>query len=410
MNLAPSSVVHNSSVCKVLTIDELLGKLLSHLHCPACFVRAALTSRSWLLNASSKATIRDFRSRQSPRLLGIYVTSDGFWKPDFVPLPDASSPELAAAVRHGNFGFDDIHAFPLRVWDCRNHRVLYGTGEVFNADLVPAVRTPLRCAGEDTAVFPSPPLTAWPHCPHAMLLPDEGDNVSCYSIDITHHGQMVHASVFALQAGSWTTHCSAMADLSRQSATIPRMTLLMSGKIYTMDMAGYILVLDLAAAKFSSVDLPKGVVFDYASNFTPCRGDDSVLYLIHLNGDKLTVWFQKMGDHGGAGSSAASNWVLKNTISVGEVCKHLVDKIWGPEEGEQGDVSVVGAGDNAEFVFLEFLETGVFVYIHLESREAKVVYQRHPDNDFLLRVHPFMMDWPPVFPERAGEGEGMNQE
>ncbi|KAF8670580.1 hypothetical protein HU200_050606 [Digitaria exilis] len=302
MDLAPSSVVDGSSVCEVLANEGLLGKLLSCLHCPTCFLRAALTSKRWLHNASSQATIRGFRSRQSPHLLETYVTSDGCWKPDFVPLPDSSSPELAAATNHGNFGFDGMDALPLRVWDCRGHRVLYGSGEIFNADL--ALRTPLRCTGEDTAVLLLPPPIAWPHqSPHAMLLPDDGDSdVSCYSVDVSTIGQTVYARVFALQAGSWTTHCSASAGLSKPPATIPRMTLLMCGKIYMLAMAGYILVLDLAAARFSTVDLPKGVVFDHANNFTLCRGDDSLLYLIHLNReDKLTVWLKKMADHGCSG-------------------------------------------------------------------------------------------------------------
>ena len=67
------------------------------------------------------------------------------------------------------------------------------------------------------------------------------------------------------------------------------MTLLMHGKIYMLTMAGYILTLDLATARFSIVDLPIGVEFEYTGNLAPCRGDNSILYLFNVKVDKLIV-------------------------------------------------------------------------------------------------------------------------
>jgi hypothetical protein len=52
---------------------------------------------------------------------------------------------------------------------------------------------------------------------------------------------------------------------------------------------------------------------------------------------------------------------------------------------------VVGVGDNAEFVFLEFERTGIIVYMHLKIRTVKKVYQRGPYNDFVIYVLRFMM-------------------
>jgi hypothetical protein len=52
-------------------------------------------------------------------------------------------------------------------------------------------------------------------------------------------------------------------------------------------------------------------------------------------------------------------------------------------------VSVVGVGDNAEFVFLEFERTGIIVYMHLKIRTVKKVYQRGPYNDFVIYVPRF---------------------
>jgi hypothetical protein len=72
---------------------------------------------------------------------------------------------------------------------------------------------------------------------------------------------------------------------------------------------------------------------------------------------------------------------------------------------------VVGVGDNAEFVFLEFEVTGIIVYMHLKSRKVRKVYQRDPCNEFAIRVLPFMMVWPAVFPKLvADEGKGLHQE
>ncbi|PAN04987.1 hypothetical protein PAHAL_1G107000 [Panicum hallii] len=390
-------VEDESSVSKVLTNDGLLGEILPRIHCPTCYVRAALASKRWIRNASNQTTIRTFRSQHSPHLLGIYVLSDGFSRPEFVPLPDASRPELEPALRHGKFGFDDLDTFSLSVWDCRNEHVLYGFGPSFELPLGPAVQTPLRYPGENTVVLPRLPCTICP--PHAMLLPDDNDDdSSCYRVDIENRDQMVYAKVFVLRAGSWSIHCSASADLARSSEHILKVTLLMLGTIYMLTTTGYILTLDLATAKFSIIDLPEGVQFEYSSNLAPCRGDDSILYLFHVSGDKLTVWLQRMNDHGGDGSTA-SKWILRDTISLLETCGHLVEQGWELEDRREAFVSVVGVGDNAEFVFLELEETGVIVYMHLKSRKVKKVYQRHPYNDFGIRVLPFMMVWPAVLPE-----------
>ncbi|OEL29805.1 hypothetical protein BAE44_0009174 [Dichanthelium oligosanthes] len=191
-----------------------------------------------------------------------------------------------------------------------------------------------------------------------MLLPDDdNDDSLCYRVDIKNWDQTVCARVYALQAaGSWTK-------------------------------AGYILELDLASERFFIIDLPERVEFEYDGNLAPCRGDNSFLYLFHVKGGKLTVWLQRMNDHGGAGSNAGE-WVPRDTISLLETRGHLLEQGPEPEDGEEAAVSVVGVGDNAEFVFLELEETGAIVYMHLKSRKVKKVYQRHPYDDIVIRVHP----------------------
>jgi hypothetical protein len=404
----PSFEEGETSASKVLKNDGLVGEILHHLDCPTCFFRAAVTNKCWLRNASDQATICKFRSKDSPHLLGIYVCSDGFSQPEFVPLPDASCPELAVALRHGNFSFPDIDPLFSIIWDCRNDRVLYGSYGFFTITRDLAVRMPLRQPGEDTTMLPLHPP---PHYPHAMVLPDDdNDDSSCYCISISNMDQKVYAWVFVLCAGSWNIHCTAVADLAKPPKEILKTTLLMCGKIYMMTMAGYILTLDLATKRFSIVDLPEGVEFDYSGNLAHCRGDDSVLYLFHVKGDKLTVWLKRMTDHGDVVSST-DRWVLRDTISLLETCGHLIEESCELEDGQEPNVLVVGVGDNAEFVFLEFEVTGIIVHMHLKSRKAHKVYQRDPLNDFAIRVLPFMMVWPSVFPKLpADDDEGLYQE
>jgi hypothetical protein len=397
-----------TSAAKVLRNDGLVGEILLRLDCPTCFLRASVTNKHWLCNASNQNTICNFRSKQSPHLLGIYVCNDGFSQPEFVSLPDASCPELAAALPHGNFSFPDMDPLLSSIWDCRNDRVLYGSNEFFNFARDLAMRVPLRHPGEDTTMLPPHPSQ---HYPHAMLLPDDdNDDSSCYRVETGNMDQIVYARVFVLRAGTWSLHCKVVAELARSPKSILNTILLMSAKIYMMTMEGYILALDMDTKRFSIIDLPEGVEFDYSGNLAPCRGDDSVLYLFHVKGDKLNVWFKRMKDHGEAVSST-SGWVLKETMSLLETCGHLIEQGCESTEGQEHNVLVVGVGDNAKFVFLEFEVTGIIAYMHLKSKKARKVYQRNPCNDLVIRVLPFMMVWPVVFPKiDADEGEGLHQE
>ncbi|CAO2038154.1 unnamed protein product [Urochloa humidicola] len=196
--MSSSPVVEDEdSVSKVLTDNNLVGDILKCIHCPTCFVSAALTSKHWLRNAADQAIIHDFRSRQSPHQLGVYIGTEDFSKPEFMLLGDALSSELGAVVRHGNFRFDNMDKFLFNVWDCRNDRILYGFSESFKLPLGLAVRMPLRPPGQDTFVLPPQPSTTWREFPHAMLLPDEdNDESSCYCLDIVYKDQTVCARVF----------------------------------------------------------------------------------------------------------------------------------------------------------------------------------------------------------------------
>lgn len=97
-------------------------------------------------------------------------------------------------------------------------------------------------------------------------------------------------------------------------------------------------------------------------------------------------------------------WVLRDSISLRETCGHLVEHGPEPAAGHTAVALVAGVSDNAEFVFLELHDSGVFVYMHFSSRKVENVYQRDPDNDEITLVYPCSMVWHPVFHE-IEEGE-----
>jgi hypothetical protein len=425
--VSPLPVEMDTSASKVLTNDDLLHDILLRLGCPSCLVSAALTSKCWLRGASDQVFARDFCADHQPRLLGIYVSSGGISGSEFIPFRQpagGSRPEVSTVLNHADFGLGDLPA--PSVWDCRNGMVLFQFGgETFNPAGL-AARSPLLYPNmhESVVLPPSPQPSYFPEYPHAMLLPtDKGDDALCYRVDVRiweSHNKAA-ALVWVLRSGSWHIRCIAAGVLAKSPAQILPTTVLDGGKIYMATQAGYILGLDLATARFFIVDLPRGVELDqYPGNLVHCRGDDSVLYLFHVDGDnRLNVWLRRMEDdqkgHGGPGAAGGSagatkGWVLRDTISVRETCGHLVEQGWekaGDGDEDAAAVMIVGAGDNAEFVFLELGVTGVVAYMHVKTREVKQVYQRQPDDDHFISVRPFMLVKPPVFPvlEDAHDGE-----
>lgn len=241
---------------------------------------------------------------------------------------------------------------------------------------------------DDGRELPPPPRPALPgeSFVHALLLPDdEGDDATCYRVAVHHVDRTVSAEVTVLRSGAWAVLCSASAELAAAPERIPTTTLLAGGKVYILAASGYIICVDLVAASLSAVELPEGVTYD-GGNLVLSRGDDSVLYILHLSTDqKLNLWLRTMDDE----------WVLRETIPIKEICDRVIT------EGYLV-ASVASVGENGEFVFLKLLvaDGTVIVYLHLGSRRAEKLYQipRDPDDYDNIRVHPFVMVWRPVFP------------
>ncbi|GJN16452.1 hypothetical protein PR202_gb03441 [Eleusine coracana subsp. coracana] len=367
---------------------------------PTTLVRAAAVSKRWLRRASGRAFLRRFRARHPPRLLGFYVTGDRMYRPEFIPMPDTNTELTSSAALRRAAGsvFDALPEFSdSTVWDTRNGRVLFSFTDPHGHHLQLAVRDTMRDPAGAMAELPPLPPTLGGECLHAVLLPDDehDDATTCYHVDAHHVGRSVSAEVTVLRSGAWTVLCSAKANLATPPERIPTVTLLAGGKVYMVTVAGYIICVDLATGNLFAIDLPDGVTYEHFGTLVPCRGDDSVLYLFHLKGDKLSVWLRRM-------DQLAGEWVLRDTVSVKETCRHLVD-----HPSEPASALVVGVGDNAEFVFLETLVFNSYfvVYLHLGSRKAEKVYQKDPENDEIIRVHPFMTAWPPVFPALDSDEE-----
>ncbi|KAK3152793.1 hypothetical protein QOZ80_2BG0163700 [Eleusine coracana subsp. coracana] len=301
-----------------------------------------------------------------------------------------------------------------------------------------------------------------PGCPHTILIiPDAGDGALCYRINVGVWDHVVFSKVHVLRVdgegeGEWSLHCSTVEQVNMQPVRFLETTVLVGGKVYMVAAAGYVLGLDLTTARFFVVELPDGVTCEFDdSNVLVCRGGDDrdTLCLVHVEGDTLNVWLHKI-------NGQVREWVLKDTMSRQETCADFLPKEEEsapkqqadsdtppvevePEEQEDGDVPeeelgsesdkadgppgkvvppeepvegggtntyyVVGAGDNAEFVFLELGTSGVIMYVHLGTKKVEKVYQRDPDDDNTIHVYPFMMVWPPTFPMLPG-GEAEEEE
>jgi hypothetical protein len=98
---------------------------------------------------------------------------------------------------------------------------------------------------------------------------------------------------------------------------------------------------------------------------------DTCLSKRGLKGLQLTVWLRR--------TDSTEEWVLANTISVRETCGNYLGMLDTEEPMDGGAaadvVSVVGVGDDVEFVFLELgWSNGGGIYMYLVSRRVIKVY------------------------------------
>nr|TKW39372.1 hypothetical protein SEVIR_1G174800v2 [Setaria viridis] len=218
------------------------------------------------------------------------------------------------------------------------------------------------------------------------LLENDADSTSCLFLNLRYNDEELAAEFSLLQSGVWGVARSTVTELpQRIFDTMVAHKLLVGRKFYmTTALGGYILGLDLVTASFFTVQLPADIW--NSTSFRLSRPQQSGLYLIDAKGFQLQVC---RGDGMG-------QWALVDTISVPKVCGHLNVRRWVPDDAQTAPVSVLAAGENAEFVFLELVASGIVCCIQLSNRAVeRVGVGLRMTEDF---IRPLTMVWPPVFP------------
>uniref|UniRef100_K3YTD5 F-box protein AT5G49610-like beta-propeller domain-containing protein n=1 Tax=Setaria italica TaxID=4555 RepID=K3YTD5_SETIT len=358
-----------AAVASVLGNDVLLAEILLRLDLPTWLVRAALVSRRWFRGASDPAFLRHFRALHPPRVLALHANAVGFGRGETRCLPVPQPPGLAAAA-------------PSRRCAARNS----------------ATAATAACCllnnGRDEPI-PQPPRSnpgsllrdKRGTCEGSLLrlLENDADSTSCLFLNLRYNDEELAAEFSLLQSGVWGVARSTVTELpQRIFDTMVAHKLLVGRKFYMTTALGYILGLDLVTASFFTVQLPADIW--NSTSFRLSRPQQSGLYLIDAKGFQLQVC---RGDGMG-------QWALVDTISVPKVCGHLNVRRWVPDDAQTAPVSVLAAGENAEFVFLELVASGIVCCIQLSNRAVeRVGVGLRMTEDF---IRPLTMVWPPVFP------------
>ncbi|KAL6606619.1 hypothetical protein ACP70R_042272 [Stipagrostis hirtigluma subsp. patula] len=370
-----------ASIASVLGNDDLLADILLRLGSPIWLVRAALVRKRWLRLASDPAFVRRFRGLHPPRILGHGVHRFGL-SPRFLPVPQP--PELAAAAHRAGHILENLGCKDF-VMDCRNGRLLFQTYGS-NGELRYAVRSLLHEA-RDTILPSPPPGYEGPFRNDSLfLLEDDGDSTSCLYLTMKCDHTKVYAKFSILRSGVWSIQQSAEIRLQQnQRHALYVSKLLVGSKVYMMSSMWHILVLDLAAASLFIVECPAREGCSRSVKFS--RAQLSGFYVIDATGLQLQVW------HG----EGVGQWALVDTISGCEACNHLNVQRWDPDDGHSAPVWVLGVSDNAEFVILELVASGIVCCMQLGNRVVEKVAERVRQNLFTF-IPPIAMVWPPIFP------------
>ncbi|XP_037453545.1 uncharacterized protein LOC119323937 [Triticum dicoccoides] len=356
-----------ASVSKVFDDDDLLAEILRRVGLPTTLVRAAAVCRLWLHRASRRDLLRRFRERHPRRLLGFYVVevdcSAAPTVPRFVPVPP-QPPELAAVVRRAASSLGAYmreHGAPSSIMDCRNGSLLM-THERHDHD---QTRSTLRahsllCPQRGSVVFPGFPVPRLrfgsSYTYSRILSKEEGDGVSYFYVSMQSTVDRKHtAYVYMLQDGVWVMHSLTIGQIPPPRPDLE--AVLVDNKIYMPAGKSDVVVFDLTASMFSTIQLPQGVEY-VARNTILSRADDSAgVYLVHLKELELRIWLHKGDD-----------WLL-----VHNIC--LCDKFAGLSMLDgNAFLQIKQVGDNAEYVLLEMM-CQCALYLDIKCRTLHTVYE-----------------------------------
>jgi hypothetical protein len=187
--------------------------------------------------------------------------------------------------------------------------------------------------------------------------------------------------VYMLQNGddAWRKHLTLAADNFVYAQSTPR-SVLVDNKIYMATTLNEIVVLDLTASSFSTIQLPQGMDFDIKGSTMLSQADDAPgLYLIHANNLQLHIWLHMGG-----------KWLLVDNICLREMCANL------PEHQPNAHIEINHVGFYTEFVFLKMGRSAF--YLDVKHRTLRKAYEMTKEDRYFGCIYPFMMIWPPIFP------------
>jgi hypothetical protein len=207
---------------------------------------------------------------------------------------------------------------------------------------------------------------------------EEGGGLSCLYVllqSTMERKNMAH--VYLLQGGVWCMHNLTIDQIPR--TLLEPKSVLADNKIYMPSAERDIVVLDLTASSFTTIQLPQGVEYGPRNTMFSRSDDASAIYLIHLKELQVSVWLHN-----------EDGWLLVDTICLLEVCASLsmLDRNAPPR--------LRHVGDNAEFVFLETCRCTL--YLDVKCRTMRKVYEMTDIYQCYADICPFMMIWPPTFP------------
>ncbi|CAN6251261.1 unnamed protein product [Urochloa humidicola] len=227
-----------------------------------------------------------------------------------------------------------------------------------------------------------------------LLMSNGGDEPSYFWLSLRINYRLkATVDVYMLQDDVWRIIlASATAKKHERLFLQGPVILRVDNRIYFSAILNRIIVLDLASSSFSSIEVPVlGGRFD---RHMLSRANDSGVYLVHVKELHLRIWLHREG------SDSAGDWLLVDSIFLHDMCAKLrMPTSCIGHERPPPVVRLMDVGDNAEFVLLE-MDNKSLLYLDVRSRELRKVYEEtgeDPNKDY--GIIPFMMAWPPVFPE-----------
>ncbi|KAK3127073.1 hypothetical protein QOZ80_7AG0567930 [Eleusine coracana subsp. coracana] len=376
--------------------DDLLREIFLRLPSLPSLVRAALACRAFLAAIrSSGAFRRRFRGIHAPPLLGLFFDPDGPAIPTFAPLRRRSDPDLAAAVRGGDFfltrvpGDHDDTAPGWEIQDCREGRVLLlnpRTNQI-------AAYDPLTRA-LDLVTRPPEEITVGCHGYFTYLnhhiLPSSEDDEDPGALRVLctcHDDSRARAAVFSSATGEWQIFPWARAFTRRRGDDKYWLHSgsLVNGCVYwTHTSKPYMLVLNTATMQFSRIDLPQ-YLKGQGHSFRVGETNDGKPCIVGVVVFSLLIWYWRPDDNG------VEKWMLDKMFPLQAEVIELTEG--SPEE--HAALKVIEIIDG--YVYLSTFETFNdpdlacwFMTFCLETAELEKLFHKKYD----CHIYPYIMPWP----------------